>query len=145
MRIDIERISFFIFSIYFLFKYYTYICKFLENGYNKIKLNSAETQIEFIDNQYSILKELCKYNIIITPEEADFLLKRLFSSLVLRIETIGNGIYICNPKEIIGNSFDELFITSMNAKYLNLQRENNSLLSKFDVESIIGKKQTKQL
>ena len=123
-------------------EYYTYICKFLENGYNKIKLNSAETQIEFIDNQYSILKELCKYNIIITPEEADFLLKRLFSSLVLRIETIGNGIYICNPKEIIGNSFDELFITSMNAKYLNLQRENNSLLSKFDVESIIGNTDT---
>lgn len=119
-----------------LSEYFIAIYSFIEKGYATLKSSLDEAQVELVDSQFSIVKQLTELDETISPIEAEFLLKRLCSSITSRIGTLGNGIYLCRPTEIIGSSFKKLFIVSLNVEYLKEETPRNSVLTNFDIETL---------
>lgn len=129
--------------------YFQYISQFLQNGFKQIIQDFSEDNIELIEEEFSLLNQLSKVNIKISPIEAEFLLQRLCASISKRLDTLGNGIYICKPTEILGSYFETIFITNINVDYLKEEIENNNLLNQFELESlglnISGSRRTRQV
>lgn len=117
-------------------EYFEPIYNFIEKGYVDLKATINDQELELIDSQYSIIKQLIDSDEIINVSEIEFLLKRLSSPLTSRIDTLGNGIYFCRPTEIIGTSFKMLFIVSLNVEYLKEETLSSSILSAFDIETL---------
>lgn len=116
--------------------YFHAILTFIETGYINLIKDLSEVDIEHIEIQYSVLKQLSDSKRKIDEFEAIFLLNKICSPISKRLDTLGNGIYICKPKEIIGTSFSQLFITLFTVSYLNEEHEINSLLNNDEIETL---------
>lgn len=116
--------------------YFSHISQFLQSGFKQIVKDLSEENTELIESQYSLLSQLSEEDIKISPSEAEYLLQRLCASITKRLETLGNGIYLCRPTEILGSCFETIFVTNMNVDYLKEEIENNTVLNLFELESL---------
>ena len=112
------------------------IYDYLENGYLNLIENLDEAEIELVNKQFTIIKQLSHLNSPITFLEAEMLLGKLAKSQKIRLNTLGNGLYIATPSDIIGSRFKTIYITSLRANYISENQQIKSLLSQSALEDL---------